>query len=905
MIITSNVFRSYLECRYKACLLLEGKSGQSLNHQALTAELDNAYKSLAQSALSRGFRNVDTAGGCTDTQPLIKFETRIILDPFDFVLDTVKIEKTSSMSEAGQLPVIFCRSAKIPRSEELRLAIAGHVLRLTGGSSPATGIVVHGPTCSTKFVRLTPKYAAAQRILAELVSFADGECRPPLILNNHCPACEFQSRCKEEAKAQDNLSLLNRMTEKTIRQYNRKGIFTVNQLSYTFHPRRRSKRAKAHGRPHSYPLQALALRDQKVYVLNPPTFAHADTQVFIDMEGDTNGHFVYLIGLLVVCHGQEKCYSFWAETREDEGMIFDQLVQVLSNMVGPILYHYGPYESRVLKRAVALGGAPGKLSQIVEIGLVNILGQVYSRIYFPTYSNSLKDIAAYLGYVWRTPEANGLDAATWRARWELTRDRALKEKLIEYNLDDCRALRILTSFLQKIVDDVSAPNDALKPDVVAVESLEDESRKPSGEWGKKKFAIPEFEAVTKCSYFDYQKSRVFLRTNPALRPILRRQQKNERKPAYRVTRTVEVRARRCPYCKGTVFSRNGNGFRTKHSFDLRISRAGITRQVIRFRSKIYRCSSCDGSFVSRSFTAKECYGHSLAAWAVHQHVANRISFQNLETTLRECFSLPVNFRYIYEFKARFAQYYDETYRRILDRLRSGPLLHADETKVNFQTGSGYVWVFTNMEEVAFVVKPDRNASFLHEMLSGFGGVLVSDFFSGYDSLKCAQQKCLIHLMRDLNDSLLADPFDSELKELGHRFGQVLQVIIATVDRFGLKARLLRRHKPEVDRFFSGIEIKTSDSEAVRTLKKRVLKYRERLFTFLDYDGVPWNNNNAEHAVKHFAKYRSLVNGRVTEGGLRDYLTLLSIYQTCKYKSINCLEFLLSKERDIDAFAAGR
>jgi hypothetical protein len=273
--------------------------------------------------------------------------------------------------------------------------------------------------------------------------------------------------------------------------------------------------------------------------------------------------------------------------------------------------------------------------------------------------------------------------------------------------------------------------------------------------------------------------------------------------------------------------------------------------------------------------------------------------------VRECFKLPLDFRRIYAFKARFAQYYDKTYQRILQKLISGPLLHADETKVNFQKGSGYVWVFTNMEEVVFVLRPDRNATFLHELLRGFSGVLVSDFFTGYDSLKCSQQKCLVHLMRDLNDALLADPLDNELKGLGQRFGQVLQAIIATVDRFGLKARFLKRHKPEVSRFFSTIEARSSDSEIVRTLKKRILKYKDELFTFLDYDGIPWNNNNAEHAVKHFAKYRRLANGRFTEDGLRDYLKLLSVYETCKYKAVSFLEFLLSKERDIDAFAAGK
>ena len=53
--------------------------------------------------------------------------------------------------------------------------------------------------------------------------------------------------------------------------------------------------------------------------------------------------------------------------------------------------------------------------------------------------------------------------------------------------------------------------------------------------------------------------------------------------------------------------------------------------------------------------------------------------------------------------------------------------------------------------------------------------------------------------------------------------------------------------------------------------------RRELSTFLDNDGIPSNNNNAEHAIKHFTKYRRLVSGRVTHSGVKDYLKLLSVY----------------------------
>ena len=71
--------------------------------------------------------------------------------------------------------------------------------------------------------------------------------------------------------------------------------------------------------------------------------------------------------------------------------------------------------------------------------------------------------------------------------------------------------------------------------------------------------------------------------------------------------------------------------------------------------------------------------------------------------------------------------------------------------------------------------------------------------------------------------------------------------------------------------------------------------------FLDYDSVPWNNNNAEHAIKAFAAVRKGIGGTSTEKGIQEYLILLSICETCKYKGVSFLGFLRSGEKDIDAF----
>jgi hypothetical protein len=257
---------------------------------------------------------------------------------------------------------------------------------------------------------------------------------------------------------------------------------------------------------------------------------------------------------------------------------------------------------------------------------------------------------------------------------------------------------------------------------------------------------------------------------------------------------------------------------------------------------------------------------------------------------------------MWDLKILAAEYYKATYNKILKKMVMGHLIHADETKVGLKNEYGYVWVLTTMEEVLYIYRPTREAGFLHELLKGFKGILVTDFYPGYDSLECLKQKCLIHLIRDLNDALLKNPFDDELKEVVIMFGSLLRKIIDTIDKFGLKSRYMRKHKKNVKRFYKWLSKQSFNSELAESFKKRLIKYEKELFLFLDYDNVPWNNNNAEYAIKYFANYRKNIKGLTTERGLETHLTLLSIYQTCNYKGINFLDFLLSKERDIDKFS---
>jgi hypothetical protein len=190
---------------------------------------------------------------------------------------------------------------------------------------------------------------------------------------------------------------------------------------------------------------------------------------------------------------------------------------------------------------------------------------------------------------------------------------------------------------------------------------------------------------------------------------------------------------------------------------------------------------------------------------------------------------------------------------------------------------------------------------MHELLVGYTGVLCTDFYSGYDSVNCVQQKCWAHLIRDLNDDLRKFPFDAELEKFVSVVRDLIVPIFEAVEKYGLKKRNLHKFKKDVDRFYDQqIDNKKYRSSLMNTYQKRFSKYRDKLFVFMERDGVPWNNNMAERALRHIAVQRK-ISGSFGKDGILRYLLLLGVTQSCRFQNKSLLQFLLSREEDIDLF----
>ncbi len=299
------------------------------------------------------------------------------------------------------------------------------------------------------------------------------------------------------------------------------------------------------------------------------------------------------------------------------------------------------------------------------------------------------------------------------------------------------------------------------------------------------------------------------------------------------------------------------------------------------------------------------WGWNVVAYFVYHIVRLRVPQLTMQHSLNRIFGFNLVRSTLTNLKTNAANRYSFAKRKILERIVGGNLVHADETRANIKGHLAYVWVLTNITEVVYVLAESREAEIVHNLLKDFKGVLVSDFYAAYESIPSPQQKCLIHLMRDLNDEILNNPFDTEMKSICTGFTGLLKPIVETVDRHGLKRRFLQKHLPDVDRFFGFLETTQFTSEAALKCKQRFEKNRNSLFTFLNYNGVPWNNNNAERAIKAFARLRDVIAGTSSKKGVDEYLTLLSLAGTCEYREIDFLDFLLSEEPDVETFAKRR
>ncbi|MHB1038639.1 MAG: IS66 family transposase [Pirellulales bacterium] len=875
-LITSQLVAAYQECPRKAFFLLRGSPEPHPHEYEIVVEERAAKRRIAYLAD-------------------LELQKPVVISADDL---HATCDALTHGRKRGQREPHWVIGTETPSLlDKARLAFAGYALGQESRRRPSVGVIVPF-SADPKRLKLDPLYAAVSKsvnVLHEWTRQLPSE-PPACVMGNKCQTCEFRDYCHAEAEKADSLYLLDKMTPKVAAKYQKKGIFTLTQLSYVYRPRRRPKKSVGTIRtPFNVELQSLAIREKKVYLHERPALAQQPVELFLDIEGVPDQDFNYLVGVMVKKGDKTTMHPFWANGSDDESRIFTECSALAAKYPDAPIYHYGHYERRAIERVAEKYGLNCKA---LLARLVNVNGIVYGKVYFPTRSNRLKDLGAAVGASWPTPNPSGIESIAWRWRWEDSRQADFKAKLLAYNQADCNALRLLTAELQslsKAADSRADVDFTNKPKQLAT---------PTGEHIHRLF-----DGILASAHDEYRRKKIALSglvTPDKLASQSAPARKSVRpKKLNRPSKTIVVpRRRRGCSNHPEVNLRKSRKTSSHKVIDLVFTKTGCRKRVVKYVGHMAFCPQCTHLYSPHIIAClkNSFYGHSFRSWLIYQRVVLRLPLAAIEQSCEVLFAEHISQSGIGSIVTQFTRQYARSDRLLLENILASHFCHVDETKINIHGANQYVFVLTDGRHVVFRLSPTRETALVQDILQGYDGVLVSDFYGGYDAMQCRQQKCWSHLIRDLNDDLWKNPFLEEYEQFVVHVRNLVLPIFQDVLSFGLKSRYLRKHMKCVDRFYrQHIDGVRSNSEIVLKYQKRFERYRDALFLFLRQDGLSWNNNMAERAIRHFAVQRKISATAFSETGATEYLTLLGIAQSCRFQEKSFLRFLLSEEKDVDAF----
>ena len=177
-------------------------------------------------------------------------------------------------------------------------------------------------------------------------------------------------------------------------------------------------------------------------------------EVFLDLEGaasgldsegpsrEGTGWVNYLIGNVIRSTAQPTTYRpFFAANFEQEGLILGKFFQWAGSLKDARFYHWHHCERTHLSRMASRHGLePDLVSQVLD-RLVDLSPITTKAFAFPTYREGLKDIAKCLGFSWRQEDVSGQSSMALYQEYVESggTDDKTRQKLLDYNEDDCRA----------------------------------------------------------------------------------------------------------------------------------------------------------------------------------------------------------------------------------------------------------------------------------------------------------------------------------------------------------------------------------------------------------------------------------------------------------------------------------
>jgi transposase len=370
-------------------------------------------------------------------------------------------------------------------------------------------------------------------------------------------------------------------------------------------------------------------------------------------------------------------------------------------------------------------------------------------------------------------------------------------------------------------------------------------------------------------------------------------------PAERVDEVRLVLPEQCQHC-GHGLPGQGERLRTiGHPRRHQVTELPpIQARIIEYQCPRVVCPECGQS--TRGSVPPEAagqFGPHLTALIAYLTVVCRMPRRVVEALLGQVLEITISLGSTQKCWEETSQAVAAPCQELEQHLKDEPVLNIDETGWRTNGAKRFLWAFVAARYVVYTVAATRGSEVLVCRLGAvFQGILCSDRFSAYLKYHHGKaQFCWAHLKRNLlgivefTKSSAVERFcrdalaeHAKLFRLWHKFRG------GRIDR----RQLLLRSIPIQQRVFALAEGHLdSRHREVGNLAAALFEHNERLFCFLEHQGVEPTNNSAERALRTGVQWRKICFGNRSADGEVATARLLTIAETCDLQHLNILAYL--------------
>jgi len=358
-----------------------------------------------------------------------------------------RVEGRSSFGDWMYEAVDIKSARQISEVHKLQMVFYALLLKKIQGVKPEEGRIIN---VDDEWLSFPIEEAEADffEALDRVLAIRAGE-KPQALFTSSCKDSPWYEECKREAEAADDIGLLYKIYKSEYRRLREAGYLTLSRMAAAdLATLQEAVKGVSDRRLERLHLQAQSLHGKKIIRLEDARLPVSGVELFFDIEGDPMIGVEYLHGLLIREGGRETYKAFTAEKPADEGRAWLEFCDFIEGYAGTPIYHYGWYELDAIRRLSAKYGISKKSAAALDrANMIDLNRVVQQAAIFPLYFYSLKDLAKHLGFRWRASDASGANSVLWFQEWCDKGDRALLQKITDYNEDGVRATALLKDWL--------------------------------------------------------------------------------------------------------------------------------------------------------------------------------------------------------------------------------------------------------------------------------------------------------------------------------------------------------------------------------------------------------------------------------------------------------------------------